>query len=387
MDTHLTAIHGGRKGRILIVGAGFAGAVHARVLAEAGYNVEVIDKRPHIAGNAFDEVDDNGVRVHRYGPHLFHTNQDHVVDWLTRFAQFVPYEHRVRAVLDDGRFVPLPVNLDTINMVYDLQLANAAAAKAFLASVAVPIPAPRNAGEHLYANIGQRLTDLFFRPYTRKMWALDLEDMDAAVVKRLPIRFDRDDRYFDGDKHQFLPERGYTDLFERIFDHSSITVRTSVVYEPGAEKDYVYCFNSMPIDVFFDFCFGELPYRSIQFETSTRLGCGVRDWSSTNFTDDRPQTRETWWHCLPNHVVTDTGRASITLETPCDYRDNAMERYYPVKTADGRYQTLYGKYKDLAETLPNMQFIGRCGTYQYLDMDQVINQSLVGVQRWLKAQS
>jgi UDP-galactopyranose mutase len=371
------------KGRILIVGAGFAGAVHARELAEAGFAVEVIDQRPHIGGNAFDFVDDNGVRVHRYGPHLFHTNQDAVVAWLEQFSSFVPYVHRVRALLDDGRFVPLPVNLDTINLVHGVNLADATQAAAFLASVSVANPAPRNAAEHLYANIGQRLTDLFFRPYTRKMWALDLEDMDASVVKRLPIRLNRDDQYFHGDRHQLLPEHGYTRVFERIFDHHSITVRTGVVYETGAEKQYQYCFNSMPIDAYFDFTLGELPYRSIRFATETRVNCGERPWSITNYTDDRPQTRETWWHCLPNHLVAETGRRSITVETPCDYRDNAMERYYPVKTADGRYQALYARYKELAAALPNMDFIGRCGTYQYLDMDQVINQSLANVRRWL----
>jgi UDP-galactopyranose mutase len=139
----------------------------------------------------------------------------------------------------------------------------------------------------------------------------------------------------------------------------------------------------MPIDAYFDFTLGELPYRSIRFATETRVNCGERPWSITNYTDDRPQTRETWWHCLPNHLVAETGRRSITVETPCDYRDNAMERYYPVKTADGRYQALYARYKELAAALPNMDFIGRCGTYQYLDMDQVINQSLANVRRWL----
>jgi len=371
------------KGQILVVGAGFAGTVYARELAEAGYDVEVIDQRPHIGGNAFDEVDGNGVRVHRYGPHLFHTNQDAVVAWLTRFAPFVPYTHRVRAVLEDDRFVPLPVNLDTINMVFDIDLPDAAAVEAFLAGIAVANPAPRNAAEHLYASIGTRLTDLFFRPYTKKMWALDLEEMDASVVKRLPIRLDRDDRYFPNDRHQIMPEHGYTHLFERMLDHPAIRVRTGVSYDRGAESQYLHCFNSMPIDEFFAFRLGELPYRSIRFQTETRTDCAPRGWSVTNFTDDRAHTRETWWHLLPNHLVTDTGRRSITLETPCDYRDNAMERYYPVKTADGRYQKLYGEYKNLAAALPNMDFIGRCGTYQYLDMDQVINQSLAGVRRWL----
>ena len=214
------------RGSVLVVGAGFAGAVHARELAEAGYSVDVIDRRPHIGGNAFDAVDSNGVRVHRYGPHLFHTNQDAVVNWLTHFAPFVPYTHRVRALLGADRFVPLPVNLDTINLVFDLKLPDAPAAQEFLASIAVEVPAPRNAAEHLYSKIGRCLTELFFRPYTRKMWALDLEEMDASVVKRLPIRLDRDDRYFPNDQHQILPQKGYTDLFERMLDHPAIRVQT-----------------------------------------------------------------------------------------------------------------------------------------------------------------
>ena len=368
---------------ILIVGAGFAGAVHARELADAGYKVEVIDQRPHIAGNAFDEVDANGIRVHRYGPHLFHTSQDNVVDWLRRFTTFLPYTHRVRAEVGDS-FVPVPVNLDTINWVFGLDLPDEAAARAFLAEQALPIAEPRNAAEFLNANIGPRLTDLFFRPYTRKMWAMELEDMDASVVKRLPIRFDRDNRYFANDRHQYLPEGGYTRIFENIFDHANIRVSTSVAYTPGMEADYLHCFNSMPIDVWFGSRLGDLPYRSIRFHTATRENAGQRDWSVTNYTDDRKQTRETWWHCLPGHLVQDTGRQTITVEEPCDYRDNAMERYYPVKTADGRFQKLYGEYKTLAADLPNMSFIGRCGTYQYLDMDQVINQSLVHVRNWLK---
>src|SRR5215469_3825994 len=187
---------------ILVVGSGFAGATYARTLADAGWTVQVIDRREHIAGNAFDAVDGNGVRVHRYGPHLFHTNATHVFAWLQRFGEWLPYRHRVRARLGDGRLVPLPVNIDTINAVFGTRLGNAAEAEAFLRSVAEPIAEPRNAGEYLRARIGPVLTDLFFRPYTRKMWALELEELDASVVKRLPIRLDHEDAYFPEDTHQ-----------------------------------------------------------------------------------------------------------------------------------------------------------------------------------------
>lgn len=371
----------------LIVGAGFAGATYARVLAEGGHRVTVIDKRDHIAGNAFDEIDKNGVRIHRYGPHLFHTNNERVVEWVKRFADWVPYEHRVRALLPDRRTVPLPVNLETVNAVFGTSLLSEKDVKVFLAGIAVSqVAPPRNAADWLYGQIGRELTDLFFRPYTKKMWAMDLEEMDASVVKRIPIRFDTEDRYFPSDYFQALPKRGYTSLFERIFDHPNITVHLSSHYKAGMERDYFHCFNSMPIDEYFRFEFGELPYRSIRFfnRTESLLSSSQQSWATTNFTDDCSATRETRWDILPDHVIEQTGRITITTEEPCDYRDNNLERYYPVKTADGRYQDRYGLYKKLAESrqIP-ITFIGRCGTYQYLDMDQVINQSLQAARRFV----
>ena len=370
---------------VLIVGAGFAGAVYARTVAEAGYVVRVIDRRDHIAGNAADWVDGNGVRVHRYGPHLFHTNATPVFDWLQRFGTWTPYLHRVRAILPDGRLAPLPVNRDTINAVFDVALVTEAQAADFLRGVAVPIAEPVNAGEHLRSRIGDVLTDLFFRPYTRKMWGLELEQMDASVVKRLPIRFDANDQYFPADRHQALPTNGYTALFRSIFAHPNISVELSTDYVPGMERGYDFCFNSMAIDEFFGCRLGELPYRSLRFHQKTVAQWDDQPYSVRNYTDTGKFTREAWWHCLPGHLEQETGRRTVTVEEPCDYRDNANERYYPVKTADGRYQALYQQYRALAERLPSMTFIGRCGTYQYLDMDQVINQSLAGARRWLES--
>jgi UDP-galactopyranose mutase len=372
---------------VLVVGAGFAGAVYARTLAEAGYAVHVIDRRPHIGGNAADFVDGNGVLVHRYGPHLFHTNAAQVFDWLQRFGAFVPYRHRVRAKLSDGRLVPLPVNLDTINAVFDAGLQTEAEAAAFLHKLSVPIAEPRNAAEHLRSRIGDMLTDLFFRPYTRKMWGLELEEMDTAVVKRLPIRFDRNDLYFPEDRYQGLPRDGYTAVFQAILGHPAITVALDTAYAAGMERDYVFCFNSMAIDEFFACTLGELPYRSLRFDHRTVAIWDAEPFSQRNYTDNGRFTREVWWHCLPRHLVAETGRRTVTVEEPCGYRDNGNERYYPVKTADQRYQKLYRAYRDLTDALPNMAFIGRCGTYQYLDMDQVINQSLAGARRWLEARA
>jgi UDP-galactopyranose mutase len=369
---------------ILIVGAGFAGAAYARVLAEAGRRVDVIDRRPHIAGNAYDEVSPSGVRVHRYGPHLFHTNNQRVVEWLRRFGAFVPYEHRVQAELADGRCVPLPVNRRTIEAVFGVRLGNETEVQAFLQRQADPIAAPRNANEYLRSQIGAILTDLFFRPYTQKMWALDLQDLSADVVKRIPIRADDEDRYFPNDRFQMLPRDGYAQVFTSILDHKLIYVTLNQAFDKAMLPTYLHCFNSMPIDEYFDHMLGMLPYRSIRFYHAERPNGQERGTAATiNFTDDGRFTRETDWSRLPAHRTVAGPMKCVTLEEPCDYRENEFERYYPVKTSDGRFDAVYRCYKAAAEAEGRVTFIGRCGTYQYLDMHQVINQSLAGARAWV----
>ncbi len=367
----------------LVVGAGFAGAVYARILAEGGHQVQVIDRRGHIAGNAYDFVDDNGVRVHRYGPHLFHTKNDDVVKWLSTFTDWEPYQHRVKAILPSGVRTPLPVNRRTINDVFGTQLSTSSEVEAFLKLQSENIAKPRNAAEYLYKNIGRTLTDLFFRPYTKKMWDLDLEDMSDSVVRRIPIRTDDEDRYFPDATFQLMPKDGYTRIFERIFSHPNIKVSLGVSFTKEMEVFYDHVFNSMAIDEYFDCRFGALPYRSIKFHSVALPNTKVQtDVSVLNFTDDSRYTRETYWHLLPKHLVEHTGIVTKTIEEPCNYLENDMERYYPIKTADGRFQSLYLKYKDLSNKFLNITFIGRCGTYQYLDMDQVINQSLIGARKF-----
>lgn len=368
---------------VLVVGAGFAGACYARTLAESGYLVTVIDKRAHIGGNAYDFVDENGVRRHRYGPHLFHTSNPRVVDWLESFGDWVPYQHRVRARLADGAFVPLPINIQTINTIFDKRLKTPEETEAFLASIALPCATPKNAAEYLGSRIGQELTDLFFRPYTRKMWAVELEEMSAAVVKRIPIRFDSEDRYFPDDRFQMLPKNGYTSIFESIFDHPCIMLHLSTAFAGHMEREFDHVFNSMPIDEYFDFAFGELPYRSIRFHHRSDATAVDYGWATTNYTDRGSLTRGTYWHLLPEHLHRDGGTYTYTEEEPCDYLDNDLERYYPVKTADGRYEKVYARYKERADAEASVTFIGRCGTYQYLDMHQVINQSLAGARSWV----
>lgn len=368
---------------ILIVGAGFAGAVYARELADAGHTVTVIDKRSHIGGNCYDEVDANGVRMQRYGPHLFHTSNESVVAWLSRFTEWVPYEHRVVARLADKRVAPLPVNLDTVNIVFGKDFTTPDETEAFLAAVAEQPERIETAQDHLYSVIGRELTELFFRPYTAKMWAMDLSEMSPAVVRRLKVRPDRDPRYFPGDTFQAMPKDGYTALFERIFDHPRITVEINRAFDKTDAKGMAHVFNAMPIDQYFDFAFGELPYRSIRFHNESVPAATAESHVVINYTDDGPFTRETWWHNIPAHHQTPGAFVTRTIEEPCDYRDNNMERYYPVKSYDGRYDKVYERYKARAAEEGGMTFIGRCGTYQYLDMHQVVNQSLIGARKWL----
>jgi UDP-galactopyranose mutase len=330
-------------------------------------------------------VDATGIRRHVYGPHLFHTSNDRVMDWLRRFIAFLPYEHRVGAYVPTlGRCVPLPVNRTTINAVFGERLASPEATRDFLARIAVPIANPANAGEYLQSRIGTTLTDLFFRPYTRKMWGLELEEMAASVVQRIPLRFDEDDRYFPGERHQGLPQGGYAELIARILDHPSIRVSLGTPFAKAMQRGYAFCFNSMPIDEYFDGALGPLPYRSLRFHHRTEPGAyALGDTAQVNFTDAGIYTRQSDWSRLPGHVVRDTGAKTVTLEEPCADHDNDMERYYPVKTSDGRHEALYERYLALAGAEPRLHFIGRCGTYRYLDMDQVINQSLQGVRAWL----
>jgi UDP-galactopyranose mutase len=369
---------------VLVVGAGLAGAVHARVLAEHGRRVHVIDRRSHVAGNAYDEVDATGVRRHAYGPHLFHTNSPRVFAWLSRFSDFVPYEHRVTVRLPDGRgYVPLPVNRETVARVFDVDLPDAAATRDLLERVSVPCPRPRNAAEWLHARIGRRLADLLYRPYTRKMWGLDLEDLDASVVRRVPVRHDDESRYFPDDRFQCLPRDGYEALVRRMLDHPSIRVETGVAFERSMLASFAFCFNSMSVDEYFGGVLGPLPYRSIRFHhgevaASEPLGPTAQ----VNFADASPYTRRSDWARLPGHRVRETDRRTVTLEEPCDARDNGGERYYPVPDGDGSNAALYARYRALAARERRVRFVGRCGTYRYLDMDQVVAQSLESATAW-----
>ena len=357
--------------------------MHARVLADAGWRVVVIDRRDHIGGNAFDEVL-SGVRVHRYGPHLFHTNNLQVVKWLERFARWVPYTHRVKARLEDGRLVPLPVNRSTINAFHGVELADEQACREFLATLRPPLTETRNARDVIESMLGPEMTELFFARYTRKMWGLELEEIAESVVRRVVARFNDDDRYFPHDRYQQLPQNGYASLFEQILDSKNIEVLLRTPFETNMDRAFRFTFNSMSIDEYFGYEFGPLPYRSIRFHTHISDIDRSEGCTTINYTDQSIFTRETFWHNLPN-AIGPSGCYIKTVEEPCSYEDNNFERYYPLRTPDNRYVRRYHKYKALANGLgARIQFIGRCGAYQYLDMDQVVNQSLMSARRWLQ---
>ena len=331
--------------KILIVGAGFSGTVIARELAEAGHLIKIIDKRDHIGGNAYDYIDEYGIRIHKYGPHIFHTNNDKVVKWLSRFTEWTDYQHKVKAQLADGRYVTLPVNRETKEIV----------------------------GE-------ENVIDTFIRPYTKKMWGMEIEDLDPSILQRVPIRDDNNELYFPKDEYQMLPKNGYTALFEAILDHENISVSLEVNFDSISESDFDFIFNSMPIDAYFDFCFGELPYRSIKFHNVMLPTSKLLPVPCVNFTHNGPNTRMTEWKNFPGHGE-NCEATVVTYEEPCDYRDNNMERYYPVKDISGANRETYKKYRDL--TPSNMKFIGRCGMYVYVDMDMAINNALATARGFL----
>ena len=362
--------------KILVVGAGFAGAVMARELAEQGFWVDVIESREHIAGNCYDPIDERyNLRVHHYGPHIFHTNSEAIYTYLSRFTQWLPYQHKVEALVEGIGYVPFPINRITLNRLYDKKLKNRTDVEAFLDRLKEHHKKPDNA-RHMAENIyGKELVELFFSRYTKKMWALELEELPCSVFARLAVRYDDQSGYFD-DTYQAMPAQGYVTLFERLFDHPQITVHLSEHFDRAMENDYDHVFNSMAIDDYYQNEFGALAYRSIKYQIHTQSN-HKQPVPTVNLTDTQPVTRFTDWSLYPAQQKKTALDTLVTKEIPCSYTDNNNERYYPVKTVDGEPQRRYKQYKDLAKMNKKCTFIGRCGQYRYLDMHQVVANSLL----------
>jgi UDP-galactopyranose mutase len=351
----------------LIVGAGFAGSVLAERLASEGKHVLLIDRRPHVGGNAFDRLDDAGVLIHQYGPHIFHTNSAEIFDYLSRFTEWRPYEHRVLADID-GRLVPMPINRTTLNALYGADLRSDEQAAAFLAARAEPVARIRTSEDVVVNAIGRELYETFFRGYTRKQWGLDPSQLDKSVTARVPTRTNEDDRYFT-DAFQAMPKHGYTRMFENMLDRPEIHIETSVEYRDVVD-DVLFdrLIFTGPIDEFFDHRFGKLPYRSLRFRHETHDRAQFQPVATVNYPDEAtPWTRITEYKHLTGQSHRQT---SVTYEYPTDEGDP----YYPIPRAEN--QALYKRYEALAQARPDVTFVGRLATYRYYNMDQVTGQAL-----------
>ncbi|MCU0635325.1 MAG: UDP-galactopyranose mutase [Gemmatimonadaceae bacterium] len=355
----------------LIIGAGFAGAVAAERLARVfGKRVLLVDRRSHIGGNAFDTRDAHGVLVHRYGPHIFHTNSTEVFSYLSQFTAWRPYEHRVLSSIN-GRLLPFPVNLDTINQLYGWSLDEPALVEYFK-SIAEPVALQRTSEDVIVGTVGRELYELFFRKYTRKQWALDPSELDASVTARVPVRTNRDDRYFL-DRHQAMPRDGYTAMFTRMLDHPRITLALDTDWQDVRTRvRYGSVIYTGPVDTFFDSRFGPLPYRSLRFEFESHQAERWQPAAVINYPNDHAFTRVTEFKQL-------TGQVHPWTTLVYEYPQAEGDPYYPIPRPENAER--YARYRELAEATPDVHFVGRLATYKYYNMDQVVAQSLALVTR------
>jgi UDP-galactopyranose mutase len=362
---------------VLVVGAGYAGSVVARELAEAGRRVHVIDKRPHIAGNAYDELDEHGVLVHRYGPHIFHTNGERIFEYLSRFTEWRPYEHRVRGVVD-GVSYPFPINRDTLNQLYGLDLDEAGAA-AFFERVREPREPVATSEDVVLNAVGRDLYEKFFLNYTRKQWGLDPSQLKAGVAARIPVRTNTDDRYFT-DTFQAMPLHGYTKMFEAMLDHPNITVELGVDFaDVRARNHHGHIVYTGPIDAYFDYRYGRLPYRSLRFEHEHLPAADqYQDVGTVNYPNDHAYTRITEFKHLTGQQHAGT---SIVREYPQDDGDP----YYPVPRAEN--EALFKRYEELAKQEAGVIFVGRLAQYRYYNMDQVVGAALAAAKNFLSREA
>ena len=366
------AASGGRYD-YLIVGAGFAGSVLAeRLASQHGARVLLIDRRPHVGGNAYDELNEAGILYHKYGPHIFHTNSDAVVDYLSQFTAWRPYEHRVRAVVRD-KLVPIPINRTTLNELFDLDLKTDQEAADYLASRAEPVEDIKTSEDVVINAVGRELYELFFQGYTRKQWGLDPSELDKQVTSRIPTRTNTDDRYFS-DTFQAMPLHGYTKMFEKMLDHPLIEIRTGVDFRDvrdEVEADHIV--YTGPIDEYFDFLFGKLPYRSLKFDHQTLDEERHQPVAVVNYpSPEVPYTRISEYKHL-------TGQEAAVTTITYEYPSPEGDPYYPIPRPEN--QALYKRYEALADSTEGVTFVGRLATYRYYNMDQIVGQALATFRR------
>jgi UDP-galactopyranose mutase len=356
---------------IVIIGAGISGAVLAERYASSGKKVLVIEKRDHIAGNCYDYIDKNGILVSKYGAHLFHTNEEKVWRYVNRFAKWYPWKHKVIAAVD-GKRVPVPVNITTVNELLGLNIRTEKEMQEWLEENRVPIDNPSNGKEAALAKVGEVLYEKIFRHYTKKQWDKYPEELDASVLDRIPVRTNYDDHYFS-DKYQALPEGGYTKLFSKILSHKNISIRLKTDFFDIRDEisGYEKLFYTGPIDRFFNFKDGleeKLEYRSINFVSETIDAEYFQENSVVNYPGaDVPFTRIIEYKHFGDQK---SSKTTIVKE----YTVDDGEPYYPVPNA--RNQRIYERYKKKAETLTDVYFVGRLANYKYFNMDQAFKNSL-----------
>lgn len=355
---------------ILIAGAGFSGCVSARLLADAGFKVVICERRDHIGGNAYDSYDSNGVLTHPYGPHIFHTNSKTIFAFLSRFTDWRFYEHRVLAKVGDD-YLPIPVNRTTINKLYGLDLSSEEVEK-FYESVKVKFDTIKNSEELVLSTVGEDLCDKFFRGYTLKQWGMPLSQLSSSVAARIPHRVDDDDRYF-GDVYQFMPSNGYTALFNKLIEHNQISLQLDTDYfEFRGKHTWLHEIYTGPIDKYFNFEYGKLPYRSLRFEHEHLSNTvSYQQVGTVNFPNDFEYTRITEFKKI-------TGQEHSGTSIVKEYSKADGDPFYPIPTEAN--QELYKKYRDLAEAEKGVSFIGRLAEYKYYNMDQAVGSAIAKCQ-------
>jgi UDP-galactopyranose mutase len=365
------------KKSIAIVGAGFSGAVIANQLAHAGYALDVFETRPHVAGNCHSERDaETGVMLHVYGPHIFHTDNERAWEFVNRFSTFETYVNRVKAITNDSVYT-LPINLLTINQFFHKTF-RPAEAQAFLAELGdKTIDNPLTFEDQALRFVGRELYEAFFKTYTIKQWGLSPSELPASILKRLPVRFNYDDNYFNH-KYQGMPTHGYTTLVEKMFDVPGITIHLSTPFDPASKADYEHVFYAGPIDAWFGHSEGRLPYRTLDFEVFREQG-DYQGNAVVNYCDNaQPYTRITEHKHFSPWEKHEGSIMYKEYSRQCEEKDIP---YYPIRLARDKEQL--ERYVNIARNEPNVTFVGRLGTYRYLDMDVTINEALITADKFL----
>ncbi|MDN6871701.1 UDP-galactopyranose mutase [Pseudomonas citronellolis] len=364
---------------ILIVGAGFSGAVIANKLAHAGFRVEVVDKRSHLAGNCHTERDpESGVMLHKYGPHIFHTDNAEVWGFLCQFTEFMNYTNRVKATIASGVY-SLPINLHTINQLFNKSL-SPQEARDFISSQADDsIDTPVSFEEQALKFVGDKLYHAFFKGYTQKQWGISPTELPASILKRLPVRFNYDDNYFNH-TYQGMPKDGYTDIVGKMLDHPNISVQLNKNVSRTEISDYQHVFYSGPLDEWFDYSEGRLAYRTLDFEEIRGEG-DIQGCAVMNYCDERvPYTR------ISEHKYFspwETHTKSIAYREYSRFCEEDDTPYYPIRLVSEQEQLK--KYVELAKQEQGVSFVGRLGTYRYLDMDVTVAEALKAAEMYLSA--